>query len=246
MFRIACVCPIMLALFIAATPAHAQTAPATPGDDLLGLWGAEPVFGPQVHGALTLTRRGTLWTMQVAGFEAVGTQQADSVVIALPGGQGVLRIWTETGTGVPDAYWVQPEGAYPSYASPVRLQERGTDAWRGQVAPIEARLPLYLMVSRADDGTVRGTFRNPSANWPGRVFAYNLQSHDDVLSFTDPRTGETHWQQPYDAAGRTISFDFGAPVILTPRTREQAIGFVTRSPALAPYRYRSPLAARAG
>jgi CubicO group peptidase (beta-lactamase class C family) len=48
------------------------------------------------------------------------------------------------------------------------------------------------------------------------------------------------WRQPYDSAARTITFDFGAPIVLTPRSLEQAVGFVPRSPALSPYQYRTP------
>jgi CubicO group peptidase (beta-lactamase class C family) len=226
-------------IFANAVPrCDAQPVAARAGNDLLGLWGGEPELGPQVRGALLLERHGTTWTARVAGFEAVGEQRGDSVVITLAGGQGAVRLWT--GATTPEAYWVQPAGMNQPFAVPVRLRPSGGDAWRGDVVPIRAQFPLYLMVTRADEGALRGTFRNPAANWPGRVPFYGMQRDGDNITFINPRTGKAQWVQPYDSARRTIAFDFDAPIILSPRTSEQAVGFVTRSPSLAPYMYRRP------
>ncbi|WP_052574525.1 serine hydrolase domain-containing protein [Gemmatimonas aurantiaca] len=219
----------------------AQPSAARVGDDLLGLWGAEPVLGPQVRGGLTLERRGQTWSLRVAGFEVSATQQGDSVVMALPGGQGTLKVWPRTaGDRVPEVFWVQPPGLNASYATPVHLRQARANQWRGLVAPVPEPFSLYLMVTRAADATLRGTFRNPEANWPGRTQSYGVSRSGDHVVFTHPRTGKVQWTQPYDSARRTIAFDFGAPIVLSPRTREQAVGFVTRSPSLAPYVYRTP------
>lgn len=217
----------------------AQAAGATAGNELLGLWGAEPVLGPQVRGGLWLERQEGRWTMRVGGFEASAAQQGDNASIALPGGQGTLRLWTAG--EVPEAYWIQPAGLGPSFAVPVPLRAAGPQAWRGVVAPIDAGFPLYLMVNREADGALRGTFRNPSHNWPGRAPFFGVALDDDTVTFTHPKTGKVQWRQPFDPAQRTITFDFGGPIVLSPRTPEQAVGYVPRSPALPPYRYRAPL-----
>lgn len=232
---------VALTLLASATIAHdagAQQGAVRAGDDLLGLWGAEPLLGPQVRGALTLERRGQQWSLRVAGFEVRAEARGDSVVIALPGGQGSLKLWTRSAR--PEAFWVQPSGLNASYASPVRLRTESVNRWRGDVAPVLEQFPLYLMVTRADDGTLRGSFRNPEANWPGRTPSYAVSRTGDNVVFTHPRTGKVQWTQPYDSARRTITFDFGAPIVLAPRTTEQAVGFVPRSPSLAPYTYRTP------
>ena len=220
-----------------ATASAQSSAPRT-GDDLLGLWGAEPHLGPQVRGALLLDRDGRQWTMRVGGFEARSQQVGDSAIIALPGGQGTLRLWA-SGQRV-DAYWIQPAGMDPSYAMPVSLRVTGANAWRGTVTPIDAQFPLYLVVTRMPDGSLHGVFRNPVQNWPGRVAYYIVARDGESVTFTHPKTGKLQWRQPYDSARRTIAFDFDAPIVLSPRTVEQAVGFVPRSPALRSYVYRRP------
>lgn len=231
-----------------ATRASAQS-PVRAGDvrandDLLGLWGSEQHLGPQVHGALHLERHGTAWSLRVAGFEARATQRGDSVVLALAGGQGALKLWIRA-TG-PDAFWVQPSGVISSYATPVRLERESATRWRGVVTPVPEQFSLYLMVTRSDDGTLRGTFRNPDVNWSGRIPWFTVSRVGDNVVFTNPRTRRAQYTQPYDSARRTITFDFGTPFVLVPRTRDHAVGFVTRSPSLAPYTYRVPALLRDG
>ena len=221
----------------------AQSATARADADLLGLWGAETVLGPQVRGALTLERRGQLWSLRVSGFETSARQLGDSVVMALPGGQGTLKLWmraADVSDRTPEAFWVQPSGLYSSFATAVGLSWESRNRWRGRVAPVQEQFSLYLMVTRTGDSELRGAFRNPEANWPGRHPSYTVSRAGDNVVFTNPRTGRVEWTQAYDSTRRTITFDFGAPVLLSPRTREQAAGFVTRSPSLPPYNYRTP------
>lgn len=242
------------------TPQPAPQAASMPaaqraaGDDLLGLWGGEALLGPQVRGELLLERQGSdrrRWTARVAGFEVAAEQAGDSVVLRLPGGQGTVRARLSntppgprrggTPAGSPDGFWVQPAGGDGQpYATPLRFHPAGADAWRATVAPLDARFPLYLWVRRGADGALQGVFRNPAANWPGRAGAYGVVRAGGTVTFLDPRTKQPTWRPPYDSAGRTLLFDVGGPIVLTPRTREQAVGFVPRSPALAPYTYRPP------
>lgn len=253
-----------------ATPAWSQPAlqavappRAAASDDLLGLWGGEALLGPQVRGELLLERHGARWTARVAGFEVAADHTGDSVVLQLPGGQGTVRARVPSAppsrradgradgradrppNGTPDGFWVQPlDGDGPPYATPLRFRPAGAGAWRATVTPLDARFPLYLWVRRGGDGALQGVFRNPAANWPGRAGVYGVvrerTSDGKTVTFLDPRTRQPKYRQPYDSAGRTLLFDFGGPILLTPRTREQAVGFVPRSPALAPYAYRPP------
>jgi CubicO group peptidase (beta-lactamase class C family) len=223
---------------LGSSTAHPQSTLARAGDDLLGLWGAEPMLGPQVRGALLLQRSGDSWTMRVGGFEARATQVGDSVTITLPGGQGTLRLWVAAGR--PDAYWIQPAGMEPPYATPVRVRDAGPNIWRGAVTPIDAQFPLYLAIAGMPDGTLHGVFRNPAQNWPGRVPYYLVARDGESVTFTHPTTGKLQWRQPYDSARRTITFDFDGPIVLSPKTVEQAVGFVARSPSLQVYDYRRP------
>ena len=152
---------------VASPSLRAQSAVSRADDDLLGLWGAEADLGPAVRGEAILQRRGGLWTLRVGGFEVSATQRGDSVSIPLGGGQGELRAWLR---GVTVAgFWIQPASAFaPAYASPVQFIGAGSDLWRGHVTPLVTRFPLYLQVSRDSASQLRGVFRNPAMNWPGR------------------------------------------------------------------------------
>ncbi|WP_338864956.1 hypothetical protein [Myxococcus stipitatus] len=58
---------------------------------LLGIWAAEPVFGPSVQGELTVFREGALWRASIGGFEVPGRLEKSTLTVTLPGGQGTFR-----------------------------------------------------------------------------------------------------------------------------------------------------------
>lgn len=236
-FRQAHTCCIVLCLLVGMR-LPAQTLAPIAGEDLIGLWGAESIFGPQVDGDLELLRDRRGWTMRVGGFEATDTQVGDSVVIRLPGGQGIFKAWI--GGGVPVGFWIQPGHDGPPYATPLRFRSVGPMAWSAEVRPLAIRFPLYLSVTRAADGALYGVFRNPAVNWPGRAGRYRVEREGENVVFIVPATGIVRYRQPYDSGRRVIAFDFGGPVEVHPRTLEQAVGFVPRSPSLPAYEYRRP------
>lgn len=230
---------MLFAALLVARVAPAQSHTVRAGDDLVGLWGAEPLMGPQIRGEVVLERRERRWTMRVAGFESSAEQRGDSVVIPLAGGQGTLRLWLRGATI--DGFWIQPGAGSQPYSTPLRFRASSPNAWSATVTPIDMRFPMYLNVTRSDSGVLLGVFRNPAVNWPGRAGAYRLERAADNIAFIVPRTGKLQWKQPYDSANRTIAFDFDGPVVITPRTREQAVGFMPRSPSLPAYQYRAPV-----
>src|SRR5690349_7057841 len=128
---------------------------------LLGLWGSETTFGPQVRGPITLERHASSWTMRVGGFEVADTD----LHLVLPGGQGELRASLD-GTTL-RGFWIQPRGNLGQFATPVTFTRVRADAWRGTVTPLDDRLSLYLNVAKNEDGTLRGSFHNPEVNWNG-------------------------------------------------------------------------------
>ncbi|MDB4889849.1 MAG: nylB, partial [Gemmatimonadetes bacterium] len=227
---------LLISSLVVSVRLPAQGKPA--GDDLLGLWGGEAFFGPQIRGELVLDRRGSRWTARVGGFEATADQAGDSVVMRLAGGQGTVRLWV--GGATPEGFWIQPEGFGAPYATPLHFRAAGMAMWRAEVVPLDEKFPLYLNVTRAPDGVLRGVFRNPAVNWPGRAGWYRVEHDGDNVSFIVPRTGKVQYRQTYDSGQRAIGFDFGGPVVLHPRTLEQAVGLVSRSPSLPPYEYRRP------
>jgi CubicO group peptidase (beta-lactamase class C family) len=236
---------LTLATLIAPARGVAQVTPPRLGDDLLGLWGAEPFFGPAVRGAITLERGADHWTLRVGGLEATSRVAGDSVRIALPGGAGSFRARTAGAARELHGIWIQPAGNLPAYATPVRLQQMRPGAWRGTVTPLDDRMSLYNLFRRQPDGTVTGIFRNPEAGWNvGRT--YRMGRDADNLTFSDVRTGKVQLSQNYDPGQRTIQYDFGQPFWLRPLVRDQARGFYPRTGAVGPYAYRAPLGAGDG
>ncbi len=97
-----------------------------------------------------------------------------------------------------------------------------------------------MLVGRQPDGSLQGVFRNPERNWTGGAPSFRLSRERDSISFADPVTGEERFAQPYDSAQRRITIDFAQPVVLTPRTRDQAVGFFPRLTVASSYVYRVP------
>lgn len=208
--------------------------PAQADSDLIGLWGAQVTLGPQVRGELVLERHGPAWTMRAGGYE-VTAPAGGELRIALPGGAGELR------GPLDHPFWIQPHGNLGWFASPVRLERIGRGTWRGVIRPLDDRLSLYLLITRAEDGTLRGEFHNPEMNWRGGAPSFRVVRHEESIDLVDPKSGKTKFVQPYDPQQRRITMDFGVPFVLEPMSREQAVGFVPRSVAGA-YDYRKPIA----
>jgi CubicO group peptidase (beta-lactamase class C family) len=244
--RLATSLGIVVVLASVAALSAPQAAAPPRDEDLVGLWGCETSFGPQVRGILTLERQASAWTVRVDGFEASFPVTGDDIRVALPGGNGELRARLEDGGSVIRGFWIQPRGNLGQYASPVRLDRVRPDAWRGNVTPLEERFSMYLLIGRNDDGSLKGAFHNPEVNWNGRAPWFRVVRDGENIKLIDPATGKLRFVQPYDEGQKRITMDFGAPFALTPRTPDQAVGFFPRSPAATSYRYRAPLAQRDG
>jgi CubicO group peptidase (beta-lactamase class C family) len=229
-----------LATGLCAVALGAQ-APA-PTDALTpGLWGRTTVFGPQVRGQLLLERDGSIWTLRAGGFDTQAAEADGLVQFRLPGDLGELRLVDPRSLAGPRAYWIQPQGMLGRYSTPVRLTPAGPGRFTGDITPLDERFSLYLLMSRASDGSLNGVLRNPEMNWNGGAPSFTLSVKDEALVFTDPRSGKQRYAQPYDAGQRRITFDFGAPFVLVPLGRDEAAGFYPRTPApSSPYVYRAP------
>lgn len=223
-------------------PVRAQTRLPLPGDDLVGLWGSESTFGPEVRGDITLERRAGHWLARIAGFE-VSALAGTHLRFVLPGGQGELRARV-LGAGAKRtvrAFWLQPGGNMSPYAVPVRLQRAGENAWRGSIVPLDERFSLYLHVRRQEDGSLRGSFHNPEFNWNGRSRWFRITRDGESVTLADPATGRVRFVQAYDSGQRQIAMEFGTPIALKPRSADQAVGFYPRTPAAPSYSYRAPV-----
>ncbi|MDQ2889733.1 MAG: beta-lactamase family protein [Gemmatimonadota bacterium] len=242
-----------LALLLAATAAMQQpitTYPVTHSsaqadsiadDALIGLWGSESSSGPQIRGEFTLAKAQSGWTAHVGGFILPAGANGDTIIVKLPGGQGSFR--GHLAVNNIQGFWIQPAGPFGvDYASPVVLHQEASGSWRGAIVPLDERWSLYLRIARAPDGSLHGSFRNPEANWRGGAAAFTIVRNRDSLRLLDPTTGKQLNAIAYDSAGRRMLMDFGRQIVLTPRSRDDAVGYFARSPANEHYTYGPPAA----
>ncbi|MEQ1692551.1 MAG: serine hydrolase domain-containing protein, partial [Gemmatimonas sp.] len=233
---------LALLLLMCPKPMAAQSTNA-----LEGLWGFEHDAGPTTRGELLLSRSGTQWTLRLAGFETRAVQYADSVRLTIPGNRGTLRVRLPMSAAPPEAMWIQPTSASgaSAYASPVRLTVAGHASWRGAVRPVDERFSLFLAVQRDSATGLQARFRNPEGNFGGgRVF--RVVQEPGQIGLIDVASGRRRFTQSYDSVARTIGFDFGVPLVATPRRAEHTVGYIPRASAIGPYVYRAPTALRDG
>ena len=233
-------CLVLLLALHATAYAEAPSA-----DKLVGLWGSERVFGPAVHGSLTLDTRGKTWQAEIAGFRVAVRHDARSLSFELPGKQGSFRGALPADGNSFEGFWIQPPGVTfdNAYASPVELKPRETGVWIGEVRPLPDRVSLYLVVSRADDGSLKAFIRNPEFNF-GMRRAYKLTLDGDRVTLDDTQRKNDQLRGTYDPDQELLtltvqgigSFDF------TRRDRDHALGFYPVTPAVQHYVYRRPVA----
>lgn len=231
-----------LCLVLFAVAAHA----AAPSDDrLVGLWGVERVFGPQVQGTLSIDSRNDAWIAELDGYQAPVWHAKGEMNFILPGGAGSFHGTVSADGRRITGFWRQPPGVThtQAYATPVTLLRTQPGVWQGVVRPLEDRVSLYLMISRADDGSLKAFIRNPEFNFGmRRLYKVTLDGSavtlDDTLRKSDKLSGGYDAEQ--DRLDLTIqgigNFEF------TRRDREHALGFYPVTPAVEHYVYRQPLA----
>src|SRR5690349_9583971 len=136
-----------LGLLLALLPFHVGAVPI-PAEQLVGIWGSERVLGPQVRGELTLVRDGTTWRARIAGFDVPARVEGSKVSVVFPGGE-LRATLAENGQSI-TGHWIQPRVLMSGmkFATPVELLALQPGVWRGNVAPVEDRFSLYLIVQK--------------------------------------------------------------------------------------------------
>ncbi|WPB75845.1 serine hydrolase [Archangium violaceum] len=242
--RVAWLLLTLFPAFVAAAP-----APRAPAEQLVGIWGSEPRLGPEVHGELTLVRSADVWRARIAGLDVPARVEGKKVSVVLPGGQGELRAMVaEDGKRI-RGHWLQPRVLMSGmrFATPVELRSLQADVWRGEVAPLEDRFSLYLVVQKQPDGSIGAFFRNPERNFGNRLM-FRVTLREGVVRLV-ATSGGMSFEGTVDARAERLSllfpqldrtFDF------TRRDRNQAVGLYPRTPAPGPYLYRPPIAEEDG
>ena len=233
----------ILALALLAVSACAAAGSPVSADKLVGLWGSERSFGPAAQGVLTLDGRSEPWRASIAGFEVSVQHDKQAVSFTLPGNQGSFSGHLDADGGHVEGFWIQPPGVTlnNAYATPLTLVAAGKGLWQGELDPLADHVSLYLVVSRADDGSLKAFIRNPEFNF-GMHRAYKLSLDGDRVTLDDTQRRNDRLQGTYDAEQDRLMVtlqgigDFS----FSRRDRDHALGFYPVTPAVDHYVYREP------
>jgi CubicO group peptidase (beta-lactamase class C family) len=149
---------------LVAAPASPDGS-ATDTDELVGLWKAKKIFGPD-RGPLEIRRSPSGWTADFLGRRLPITAKGSELSFEVGNEHGAFR-----GHVIGNAillHWYSPPSAatWTGYriATPVRLEAAGPNRWRGFVEPREDEFTLYLPVEKRPDGSIGAYVRNPDRN----------------------------------------------------------------------------------
>jgi CubicO group peptidase (beta-lactamase class C family) len=217
------------ALFLAPLPAIGGSGPEA---SLTGLWGCERSFGPQVRGALTISRTEGKWSGSIGGFTEPVRAEKGELFLSLPGERGRFRGRLAAEGKKISGHWIAPRREIDGsvFASPVDLVASGADMWRGRVEPLDDRLSLYLVVRAEADGSLSAFLRNPEQNLGVRLKTAKVSQSGDSVTFAFSGAAV---KGRYDEKRRTVSlkFPFSEPEFeFTRRSPGEAAGFYPRTP----------------
>jgi len=176
----------VLALSVLLLPCQARAQAPAPNETaagLEGLWASQNAFGPDLSGALVLTREGGLWHARLGDQ----TAQSATLDIGFPNGEGRFRAAQGKPGEAIQGWWIQPPGlSGQSYASPIRLAPVNANSWRGAVQPLNQTFTLYLRITRNEEGRWIGAFRNPEYNFNGGASRFLVGSGGGTVAFSGP------------------------------------------------------------
>lgn len=232
----------VLALTSILHAAQPPDAGSAADSELIGLWGAERVLGPEVSGDLLISRDRDGWLARIGPFEARAPADGQRVHFELAGGRGEFRGQVERGRLA--GHWIQPATRVDGtrYATPVTLAPAGDGAFRGFVRPKEDRVSLYLLVRREPDGTLSGFVRNPERNLGLRWRTLRIEKNGDQVVLHPGRAGQPPLQGKLFNRSVLSLFvpDVGATLDFTRRGPGEAVGFEPRSGPPGLYAWRRP------
>lgn len=237
---------------------HPSVVPRPPG--WAGLWVAERSFGPRLEGPLTLHRSGESWIARLQG-EAVTVDQSreadGSVSWSFPFFDHGRFVGRQASAGAAiDGHWLQAPGmidSYP-YATPVRLEPAGADAFDGAIAPVPQEVSFSILLvadgAASEPGTARyrAFLRNPQRNL-GVFFPIESATVDgDDIRFADGDGEVLEVGRSTEPGERfTLLFPrFGETLDFTRRSRQNAPGFYPRRSPESPPTLPRPVEIRDG
>ncbi len=238
-----------LALIFISPAVTVSTAQSNSARELAGLWEAKRRFGPDTRGTLLIKQSRGVWTAEIAGRSVQAKLEGDSITFELPGGEDAFRGKFEARRAKIVGHWIQPgtvEGG--PYASPVTLTKDGRDVWRGNVAPLDSAITLYLMVKARDDGSLSAFLKNPERNIGLHQYPVDrIELEGEAVKLFAAGKGEAKGrvlaEGRYDARRETLSIylpNRGGTFDFRRVAADEASDFYPRGRPNAPYVYAPP------
>ena len=243
-------------LLVALLLIGAARQPEMSWQSLVGLWGGEYVFGPTVNGRLVIDGRQTEWLAHIGGFQVPVRHTGKTVSFTVPNGQGEFHGEIFAHSGRIHGHWIQPETAVDGYPfwTPVDLESADQGLWAGHVVPLGDKLTVFLVIAQSADSAVTAFIRSPENNF-GAHRNFTVHRDGDKVVFTNPKQPADRLFGVYDTNTDRLSITIPKKIAgkktpitldLTRRTRNGAVAFYPRTPAVEHYTYRKPLAENDG
>jgi hypothetical protein len=221
---------------------------------------AERSFGPRLQGPITVHRSGESWIARLQGETvAVDRSEAEDSSVSwsfafFDHGRFVGRQARVGGTI--DGHWLQAPGMidYNPFATPVRLEPAGSDAFDGEITPVPQEVSLNISLIAdgvtSESGTTRyRTFlRNPQRNLGVFFQIESATVESDEIRFADG-DGEVMVVGRAREPGErfTLVFPrFGETLDFIRRSRQNAPGFYPRRSPESPSTLPKPVETRDG
>ena len=225
-----------------------------------GLWVAERSFGPRLRGPVTLHRSGESWIARIQGETLAvdrSKTQDGSVSWSFAFFDHGRFVGRQASAGAPiDGHWLQAPGMIDDYpfATPVRFEPAGSDAFDGEIAPYpqEVSLNISLVADGAtpEPGTTkyRTFLRNPQRNLGVFFTIESATVTGDEIRFANDDgelMGVGRIMEPGERF--TLLFPrFGETLDFTRRSRQNAPGFYPRRSPKSPSTLPQPVKTRDG
>jgi CubicO group peptidase (beta-lactamase class C family) len=239
-----------VAVVIAASlPAAQVWGQTSSSSSMVGLWYSQFMLSPRVSSALTIDGRKPEWRALTSSFKGeinVPVKlENDAIAFTLPDSVGEFRgrlVNSKTIAG----HWIQPANEINNnrYATPVELKQAGRKVWRGEIAPLQARLSFYISIQQEPDGSATAIIRNPEANLFHRN-RYHVDLREKALIFSDAKNPDAKFEGTFLNGERPLVSiqlpSFNIPIPFTKVKAEQAVGFIPQMDRDDPYIYLKPV-----
>ena len=152
---------VLLSFACSMSIGQEPSAQKTGTKQLIGLWRAKRIFGPEARGPLIIYKTSAGWKADFMGVVHSVVVKGKTISFEVPNDQGSFS-GTFEGSNI-FGQWVsgRANGENWTGVSPVALTPAGPNRWTGSVDPPDQEFTLFLFIQKQPDGTFSAIMRNP-------------------------------------------------------------------------------------